>query len=127
MEEELRARLLGVPAVSGIVGDRVNFGVHPQGAPLPGVVMNTVSDAQGAFLAAPDGLSEARVQVDCYAESYGGAKVLARAVRAALAGYEGGAIQGVIELSLRDGFAGDTADGQRPWRVTCEYRVIYTI
>ncbi|WP_172599796.1 DUF3168 domain-containing protein [Cereibacter sphaeroides] len=71
MEEALRALLLGTPAITALVDRRVNFGAHPQGEPLPALVLTTVSDREGLTLGGPDGLQQARVQIDCYAESYG--------------------------------------------------------
>ncbi|MEA5163099.1 DUF3168 domain-containing protein, partial [Cereibacter johrii] len=90
MEEDLRALLLGAPAITELVGPRVNFGRHPQGEPLPALVLSTISDREGLTLSGPDGLQRARVQIDCWAASYGEAKRLSRAVRDLLHGHAGG-------------------------------------
>ena len=127
MEEAVRALLLATSAITDVTGTRINFGVHPQGDPLPAIVLNVVSDLQGRVLSGADGLSDAQVQVDCYAADYGTAKGLQRSVRAALAGYAGGDIQGVIEMASRDGFVGETQDGGRPYRATSDFRVLYNV
>ncbi|RHZ91360.1 DUF3168 domain-containing protein [Cereibacter sphaeroides] len=125
MEEALRALLLDVPAVAALVGPRVNFGRHPQGEPLPALVLTTVSDREGLTLAGPDGLQRARVQIDCYAESYGAAKQLSRAVRAVLHGHSGGGFQGVFLDGARDlREPGD--DTGRPFRVSLDFLTIYS-
>ncbi|HBB81917.1 MAG TPA: DUF3168 domain-containing protein [Sulfitobacter sp.] len=119
MEELLRAALLADAGVTGHAGDRVNYGAHPQGAPRPGVVLNTISDAGGHLIAAPEVTSQARVQVDCYADSYGAAKHLSRAVRQALNGYVAGAILGCFHAAARDGRDGGI------YRVSLDFDVQY--
>jgi hypothetical protein len=125
MEELIRAALLADPAVSGFVGSRVNFGVHPQGADLPGLVLQTPSAIAGYNLAAPDGVTQGRVQVDCYAVSYGAAKLLSRAVLAALSGWSGGGVQGVFHAGSRDGREGGTNEAARPFRVSLDFNLTY--
>lgn len=127
MEEHIRAFLLSQTAVTDIAGNKVNFGEHPQGLPLPAIVLNTISDAQGMTLSGPDGLGDAVLQVDCYALDYRAAKLLARAVRAALTGYSSTVVQGTIEIGLRDGYLGDTQDGERPFRVSADFQVLHNI
>ena len=110
MEEALIARLLGIAAVGGMVGTRVYPGSRPQGSALPAVVLNRIS---GGPLYADDGevgLEQARIQVDCWAASYAGAKLLARAVTASLSAFEGTVgettfqlIELDIEQDLREG------------------------
>src|SRR5688500_1096601 len=89
MEEALIARLLADSGVAAIVTTRVFPGARPQGSPLPALVMNRIS---GGPLYADDGevgLQQARIQVDCWAETYAGAKLLARAVTVSLSAFEG--------------------------------------
>lgn len=126
MEELIRALLLADAAVASFVGDRVNFGTHPQGSPFPGLVLNTIGDAEGVNIDGPDGISQGRVQVDCYASSYGGAKLLSRAVRRVLSGHAGGAIQGVFHAGSRDSREGGTNEADRPFRVSLDFTVTYT-
>jgi hypothetical protein len=121
MEEQLRALLLAATGVTALASTRVNFGEHPQGQPLPAVVLNTVQDAEGHDLEGVDDLSQGRVQIDCYAATYGAAKLLARAVRGALDGYKGGDFMGVFLVSARDGREGGTNEADRPFRVSMDF------
>lgn len=123
MEEEIRALLLADSGVSGHAGTRVSFGAHPQGQPFPGVVLNTISGMDDLTAGGPSGLSESRIQVDCYAETYGAAKLLSRAVKTALSGYSGGGLQGVFHASTRDGREGGTNEAERPFRVSMDFMV----
>jgi len=123
MEEELRALLLADSGVSSHVGSRVNFGTHPQGQPRPAIVLNTISDAEGYTLSGPNGVTQARVQADCYADTYGAAKLLSRAVRALLSGYSGGSFQGVFHVGTRDGREGGSNEAERPYRVSMDFMV----
>lgn len=126
MEEELRALLLGMTSVTAHTGTRINWGAHPQGAPLPGVILRVVSDVEGHTNKGRNGVSEARVQIDCQAESYGAAKLLARAVRNGLTGYRGGLLQAVLFAAARDGREGGTDEADRPFRVSLDFLVHHT-
>src|SRR3989304_2505917 len=109
MEEAFRALLVAASAGTALApAARINWGAHPQGAALPAIVLTVIGDAESHTLAGPDGLSQGRVQVDCYAASYKAAKQLARAVRAALDGYRGGNFSGVFLAASRDGREGGT-------------------
>ena len=126
MEEEIRALLLADSGVSSHAGDRINFGSHPQGANLPAIVLNTISDTEEYTLQGPDGVAEARIQTDCYAETYGAAKRLSRAVLSLLSGYQGGSLQGVFRAGARDGREGGSNEAERPYRVSLDFMVRYT-
>lgn len=127
MEEIIRALLLADSGVSSHAGTRINFGVHPQGEPLPAVVLNTISDNEGYLIASPDGLNAARIQADCYAGTYGAAKLLSRAVSAALSGHSGNGIKGVFHAGSRDGREGGANEAERPYRVSLDYITTYSI
>ena len=126
MEEAIRALLLADSGVSGLAGSRVNFGTHPQGEPFPAIVLNTVSDADDYTLQGPSGATQARIQADCYATTYGGAKLLSRAVRSLLSGYQGGSLQGVFLAGSRDGREGGSNEAARPYRVSMDFMVHFT-
>jgi hypothetical protein len=74
MEEALRARLLATAALSALVGDRINWGLRTQGAPLPSVDLHMITDVAQTNLAGPSGWSAARVQVDCWGRTYKAAR-----------------------------------------------------
>lgn len=123
MEEALRALIKTI--VPSTVS--VDWGARPRGAPLPGIVLMVVSDR--AAVRAHDGpsaLSEARVQVDLYADTYGQAKTLARTLRAALDGYKSPTL-GPVFLDLQRDFteAGDAPDA-RIYRAMTDLKVWYS-
>lgn len=126
MEEQLRALLLADSGVFSHAAGGVNFGAHPQGQPFPAVVLNTISDNEGYTLQGPNGVTNARVQVDCYADSYGAAKHLSRAVRSLLSGYQHGAFQGVFLAGTRDSREGGSHDAARPYRSSLDFMVHFT-
>ena len=124
MEEAIRAALLSFSPVTAIVGNRVNFG-HTQGATVPRIALTTISDNNGHSLDGPDSVATARVQVDCYATTYGGAKVLGRAVRKGLDGYSNSVLQGVFIAGARDTQEGGTNEAQRLYGVSLDFMVSY--
>ena len=126
MEEQLRALLLADNTVAGRVATRIDFGTRPQGSALPSIVMNTISDLDDYILAARSGHSEARVQIDCYAHSYGAAKLLSRDVRGLLSGYRGGIFKGVFHEGQRDSREGGSNEPDRPHRVSMDYLVQFS-
>lgn len=123
MEEQIRSLLLNDSGVLSFAGTRINFGTHPQGQPLPAIVLNVVGDAEEYTLDGPSGLSQARLQLDCYADGYGAAKGLSRAVRSLLSGYQNGAFQGVFHVGSRDGREGGSNEAERPYRVSMDFMV----
>lgn len=118
MEEALRARLM---ASSGLSGVPVNWGTHPQGLALPGIVLNVVSGAEGLTLTGPDGLTPSRVQVDCYATTYSAAKTLSRDVVASLHGYRANSLRLVQHVATREGREGGSNEAERPNRVSLDF------
>ena len=122
MEEQLRAILLASSGVTALApAARINWGAHPQGAALPALVLNVISDAEEYTMTGPDGLSQGRVQVDAYADTYAQAKQLSRAVLAALSGYRGGGFQGVFHVGTRDSREGGSNEADRPFRVSLDF------
>lgn len=121
MEEAFRALL--VAALPSIGATRINWGAHPQGLARPALVVNVVSGADGMTMQGPDGLLMARVQVDCYADSYTAAKTVSRTVIAALNGHRGGGFRGVFHASTRDGREGGSNEADRPYRVSLDFMV----
>lgn len=102
MEEALRTLLLGNPAVAALVGSRVDWGMRPQGSLLPAICLTTVSDAPVNHSLDGPGVSQARVQIDCFGETYKSAKDTARAVRRLLDAHSGGIFLGVFMAGARD-------------------------
>lgn len=121
MEESLRQLLLDSSAVAALCGDRIDWGSRPQGSSLPAIVLNVVAEAEDHDLEGPDGLSQGRVQVDCYGQTYDRTKRLARAVRGVLDGHRDEEFQGIFHQSSADGREGGANEVERPFRVRSDY------
>jgi len=122
MEEAFRAVLLASSGVTALVpAARINFVAHPQGAAKPYIVLHTIGGAEGMTMQGPDGLSQGRVQVDCYAPGYGQAKQVSRAVVAALHGYSGAGLRLVEHVATRDSREGGANEAERLFRVSLDF------
>ena len=84
MEAALIAKLLATAGVTNLVSTRINWSRRPQGAALPAIVLQRVSGTPDVHHAGASGLVVSRIQVDCWAASYGSAKAVARAVETAV-------------------------------------------
>ena len=80
MEEAVIQRLLADAAVAAIAGDRVFPGRLPQGIAMPGVVLQTINSMPHYADEGEIRYVESRVQLDCWAQTYGASKQLSRAV-----------------------------------------------
>lgn len=80
METALRARLKDDVAVAALVANRIDWGVRPQGSPLPAIVLTIVADNRRQHMAGFDTFRSTRVQVDCYAATKAEAVQLREAV-----------------------------------------------
>lgn len=102
MEEALRTVLKNTAAITALVGTRIDWGARQQGAGSPSVVLYRIGGERGQHLAGADGLTVSRVQVDCWGQTYGAAKGVARQVVLALNAYRSGGIRRVFVDAERD-------------------------
>jgi hypothetical protein len=84
MEAALIAKLLATAGITALVSTRINWSRRPQGAALPAIVLHRIDGTPDVHHAGASGLVVSRVQVDCWAASYGSAKAVARAVETAI-------------------------------------------
>jgi hypothetical protein len=84
MEAALIAKLLAATGITALVSTRINWSRRVQGAALPAIVLQRISGTPDVHHAGASGLVVSRVQVDCWAASYGSAKAVARAVETAI-------------------------------------------
>lgn len=129
MEDDLRELLLSV-ALGGTLFTpdiEVNWGTHPQGAALPGVVLNRIAGAEGYTQDGPNGLLQASVQIDVYGPNHDDVVRLAREIGAALSGYRGdgayGFFDGIFLTATRGGREGGTNEAERPFRQSMDFDV----
>ena len=124
MEEAFRSLLASASGVTALVpATRIGWGSHPQGTGNPYIVLTVISDTEGLHMQGPDGLSRARVQVDCYAPSYGAAKGAGRAVLPLLHGYRGGGFRLIQFAGSRDSREGGTNEAELLHRVSLDFIV----
>jgi hypothetical protein len=122
MEEAFRTALTSFGAVTALVpAARINWGAHPQGVALPGVVLSVASNSEGLTQQGPDGLFDGRVQADCYAMSYAEAKAASRAIILRLHGYRGNGFGLVRHVATRDSREGGANEAERPYRVSLDF------
>lgn len=122
MDSALWTLLTGSAAVTAICGQRIYWGMAPQGAGLPAVVLTIVSGADQPHLRGPDGLWRYRVQVDCYAANRPQARSLSEAICGALNGAglaNTTGIRGAFVDGTREDFE-DAAHG-RPSRISHDF------
>ncbi|MEG8222418.1 DUF3168 domain-containing protein [Sphingomonas sp. HH69] len=84
MQKALRARLLAASPVAALVGSRIDWLERPQGAALPAITLQVVSGSLDQHMQGLQALQFARVQMDCWGDTYAQTKVLIDAALAAI-------------------------------------------
>lgn len=99
----------------------------PQGVTFPAIRYQRIATSRNYSLTAPVGVTAATVQVDCMAETYQAAKLLADSVRVILNGYTGafGTLTARhVSLEAENDF--DEIDGDRIYHWVSQRYMIYT-
>jgi hypothetical protein len=116
MEEALTQFLLAQAGLTALVGTspaRITWVRRKQGSALPAVVLHVISRTPGYTMGGETSARPQRVQVDCWAETYGAVRAVARQVTAALSGTKTtvGSVEflGSFKESERDSF--ETGEG----------------
>lgn len=78
--EAVLRHLLTVSAVTALVGSRVYNQLLPQSPTLPAVVVQDISQLEGAHLRGADGVFRTRVQIDVYAKTKASADAVDEAI-----------------------------------------------
>lgn len=110
LTDGLVSLLLGVPAITAIVGNRIQPIPAPEDtATRPCITYQSPSDVGSYTLTGSDGVTSTRVVFDCLAPRYRDARALALAVKSALSGYSGTLSDGTVIYSTQvvnvvDGF-----------------------
>ena len=124
MEQELRTLMRSTSVITAQVGQRIEWGTHPQGTPLPAIVLTVASGFEGVHMNGT-GPHEGRIQIDCYGMTYGAAKNAASAVVAALNAYRGGGFLFISHASTRDSREGGTNEAERPYRTGLDFNITW--
>lgn len=114
MEEAITALL------APVAGGRRHWVRAPQTTPRPYVVMQRIDGLVGYTMKGEAGHTSSRIQLDCYADSYGSAKATARSIKDILSGYRSGFIQGVFLDSERDLPVSDAGEVNNLFRTTLD-------
>lgn len=101
----------------------VYWGVAPQDAPLPYVVLNVVSATDNPHMQGAGGFWQYRVQVDSYGAQRPAARTLSRKVRAAINGTRSGEIRLILFDTEREIF--EAGAKGRPFRFSQDYIVTW--
>ena len=126
MEEALRALLTGSAPITALVpAASINWRRHPQTAAWPGIVLHLINDGDTYFVGDVGDISEARVQIDCWATTYAQAKAISRAVRSRLSGYQGGAFYQLRLVGARDAQTTGTNEPDDPAGVSLDFTFQY--
>ena len=102
MEEAFVALLLASAGVQALAYDRVTWVKRDQDAALPAVVLHRIAGAPEYHLTGQSSLFDSVVQADCWGETYAQAKLLARAVKAAVSAHADANFQGLFVMAERD-------------------------
>lgn len=101
--------------LAALVSGRAYPMVAPQGVVKPYIIYHVVSNVPSVSLDGPNGTENRRMQVDVWADTYGGAKTLEGQVKAAMAA----ASIVNVPLSTRDEYESET----QLFRVSMDYSV----
>lgn len=125
LETAVIRRLLQDSGVSALVGTRVTPGRRDQADTLPALCVTWVSGAPEYSDDAESGLASARIEIDCWAKTYGGAKDLAAAVKTSLSGFRGTTnsvtMQNVLLDAERDLNEGGSSQETYPFRTNLDF------
>jgi len=84
IEIDLRAAMIAAPAVTALVGQRIAAGILPEGELRPYVTYSLVTGERIPSMSDSGLMRHARMQVNCWSQSYSEAKQIALAVQSAI-------------------------------------------
>jgi hypothetical protein len=131
MEEGIIGKLLATSGVTSLVSTRIYPGAIPQAAAMPAISVQRISGAPVYTDQGEAGLASARLEIDCWAETYSAAKQAARAVIAALSAFVGTqgsqTFQYVLLDAERDFREGGSNAAEYLFRTNLDFIVWYEI
>ena len=89
IEEGVVAYVLDQSAITALIDTRIMPAPLRQDCEMPAISYQLISQRDDILHDGPKGLPDARVQFDCWADDYAGAKALAAAVKTAVHAYKG--------------------------------------
>lgn len=128
IEVELMNRLAADGTVSGLVGSRIRAEWVDQNSAYPAISVLRVSGGRNSGLdASNDYWNTARIQVDCWADTYSEARALADAVTSSLHGFKGAAGAFQVESLLLENLSdlGEQVGDRVHRRASLDFFVLY--
>lgn len=121
IETLFRSHLLAHPGLSGIVGNRIYMIARPGNSALPAITLHLISNLDQRDL---DDVAymQARIQVSCWATSYGHAKAVPDEIRAAVGTFR--ELPGIIDAEVvyeRENYDGEATIYHVPVDVLIKY------
>ena len=124
--------LSGTAGITALVGKRVYANTLPQECSYPAITFSQISGERVITMGTVggSGVGLPRIQVTCWAETYGGAHALADAVRITTDGFSGSfggtTVKAVILENENDTEDYDPKGGRRYFGVIQDYMVCHT-
>lgn len=130
----LRAYMLDDAGIAALVADRVYAVIARQGQREPHIVVHRISGVGDHHMQGPSGLTQSRVQIDCYALDLDVASTLANLVKERLDGFHGSILWGedspaeaiVVQGIFFAGIGEDYHDATQLYRVRPDFLVWYS-
>lgn len=131
IRSSLRTYLAAQSGISNIVGTRIYPVALPQKATRPALTYSRVTGGHYHNLTSATGAAIPTFEIDCWADSYEGADVLAEAVRQEMQGLRGtwgsDAVKSVVLDDEEDSYSDPIdASDKGVYRITLRYRIMYT-
>jgi hypothetical protein len=124
MEEALRTLIVSASGVTDLVSTRVYWRQAPQSVGGDFINLHRVGGVRDYNMQGASGLVDSRVQVDCWADRYSSAKMIARAVETVVSGYSGTIggkrLQGIFIDAERDDDTSDSGDVATRFRTSLD-------
>jgi hypothetical protein len=89
LESSVYSYLLTYSGLTALISNRIYPIVLPTPPTYPSITYQKISGTDELVMGRDDGISECRIQYDCWASSYGSAKTVAAQVKKALQNYIG--------------------------------------
>lgn len=112
IEEGLVAYVLAQTAIAALIDTRIMPSPLRQDVPLPAISYQLISVRDDILHDGPQGLPDARIQLDCWADTYAAAKALAAVVKETVHAHRG--MMGTVNVqrakveNVVDGFEPNT-------------------